>query len=162
MTRYLYMIQQQPKTSFFFDMVSLIYLFLCRTTHLWPPHFLDFRILFRRPPTSPPLVACIWYSNNRKSLVFDITSFNIACVWYSKFNTVPPLLVFMCQVLEQSCLQIAIILHLNDSILKIWRCYMWMCCVDTSKDHERAHGSDFNRPLHQPPQCRHPPWTSQF
>ena len=58
---------------------------LCRT-HLWPRHILDFRALFRRPPTSPPLVACIRYS--------DTVCINIACVWYSKFDTVPLLLVY--------------------------------------------------------------------
>ena len=88
-------------------------LFIFCHTHLWLPIFLDLWALFHCPPTSPPLIACIWYSNNREPLVFDTMSFNIACVWYSKFNTVPPLLVFICQVLEQSCLQIAIILHLN-------------------------------------------------
>ena len=97
-----------------FDTVSLIYLFFVILTSDHPI-FLDLRALFRCPPTSPPLVACIWYSNNRKLLIFDTMSFNIACVWYSKFDTVPPLLVFICQVLEQSCLQIAIILHLNGT-----------------------------------------------
>ena len=53
-----------PRPHFFWFSELDLFILCPSRTHLWPPLFLDFRALFCRPPTSPPLVACIWYSNN--------------------------------------------------------------------------------------------------
>ena len=70
-------------------------LILCRT-HLWPRHILDFRALFRRPPTSPPLVACIRYGNSFRYSVHQYYCLcliqqiwhcpTVACIWYSNLH----------------------------------------------------------------------------
>ena len=70
-------------------------LILCRT-HLWPGHILDFRALFRRPPTSPPLVACIRYGNSFRYSVHQYYCLcliqqiwhcpTVACIWYSNLH----------------------------------------------------------------------------